>query len=98
LETVSIGFQSLFAAPFGMVGALVFGWWDISDRLQDSLVVEPVVPLQGGVFDVVESVQWSASVDDLGLVEAVDRLGHCAVASVAYDELLFVGVNGVVRA
>jgi hypothetical protein len=81
-----------------MVGALVFGWWDISDRLQDSLVVEPVVPLQGGVFDVVESVPWSASVDDLGLVEAVDRLGHCAVASVAYDELLFVGVNGVVRA
>ena len=59
-----------------MVVGFVFGWWDVSDRLQDSLVVEPVDPFQGDVFDVVESFPWSFAADEFGLVETVDRLSY----------------------
>ncbi len=70
-------------AVLTVVVGFVFGWWDVSDRLQDATVVEPVDPFKGGVLDVVESVPRSLSVDDFGLVEAVDRLRHCVVVAVA---------------
>lgn len=46
-------------------------------------MVEPVDPLQRGVLDGFEVAPWSASVDHLGLVEAVDRLGQSIVVAVA---------------
>jgi hypothetical protein len=67
LESSVLGWAGLT-----VVVGFVFGWWDVSDRLEDALVVEPVDPFQRGVFDVVESVPWSLSVDDFGLVEAID--------------------------
>jgi hypothetical protein len=51
-----------------VVVGFVFGWRDVSDRLEDPVVVEPVDPLQRGVFDVVESPPGSTSVDDLDAV------------------------------
>ena len=65
-----------------MVG-FVFGWWDVSDRFEDPAVVEPVDPFQGGIFDVVESSPWSSSIDDFGLVEAVDCLSHSVIERIS---------------
>jgi len=62
-----------------VVVSFVFGWWDVSDGLQDPVVVEPVDPFQRGVLDVVEAPPLSPPSDDFGLVETVDRLGHPVV-------------------
>jgi hypothetical protein len=40
-------------------------------------------PFEGGVFDGFERPPWSAPVDDLGLVESIDRLGQGVVVVVA---------------
>ena len=46
----------------GIVALFSFGGRDISDGLQQSPVVEPVDPFQGGVFDGLEGSPWSSSV------------------------------------
>jgi hypothetical protein len=56
---------------------------DIPDRLEQAAVVEPVHPFEGRLFDGLEAAPRSASVDDLGLKQAVDRLGQRVVATVA---------------
>ncbi len=53
-----------------------FGWGDVADGLQKPSMVEPVDPLQGGEFNRFEAAPRSAPMDDLGLVEAVDRFGE----------------------
>jgi len=78
LESSCVGWVVLL-----VVVGFVFGWWDVSDGFEDALVVEPVDPFEGGVFDVVESVPRFTPVDDFGLVEAVDRLGHRVVVGIA---------------
>lgn len=50
---------------------LGLGWRDVADRLQEPPVVEPVHP-----FHSREAVPWSAPMDHLGLVEAVDGFGE----------------------
>ena len=62
---------------------LGFRGWDIADRLQQLPVVEPLHPFERGVLDGFEGPPGSASMDDLGLVEAVDRLGQGVVVAVA---------------
>ena len=78
LESSCVGW-----AVLSVVVGFVFGWWDVSDGFEDALVVEPVDPFEGGVFDVVESVPRFTAVNDFDLVEAVDRLGHCIVVGIA---------------
>ncbi len=41
-----------------------------------SSMIEPVDPVQHGIFDSFEAAPWTTSVDDLGYVQAVDRLGQ----------------------
>lgn len=36
------------------------------------MVVEPIHPFEGGIFDCLEIAPWPAAVDDLGLEETVD--------------------------
>ena len=59
-----------------------FGGRDVADGLQQSPVVEPVDPFQGGVFDGLEGSPRPSSVDHLGLVEPVDRFGQGVVVTV----------------
>jgi hypothetical protein len=58
-------------------------WRDVPDGFQQAAVVEPVDPFEGGVFHGLEAAPWAAAVDDLGLEEAVDRLGQGVVVAVA---------------
>ncbi|MCU1398491.1 MAG: hypothetical protein JWN62_1600 [Acidimicrobiales bacterium] len=44
--------------------------------------VEPVDPLQGREFDVVDGVPWSLPADQFGLVEPVDGLSESVVIGV----------------
>ena len=46
-------------------------------------MVEPVHPFQGSELDGFQISPWPAPADDLGLVEAVDRLGQGVVVAVA---------------
>ena len=58
---------------------LELGRWEVADGLQKPPVVEPVHPLQGGVLDVVDALPGAAAADQLGLVQADDRLGQGVV-------------------
>jgi hypothetical protein len=66
----------------GVIAFLGLGGRDIPDRLEQSPVVEPVDPFQRGVFDGFEGSPGASSVDDLGLVKAVDRFGQGVVIAV----------------
>ena len=58
-----------------MVG-FELGGWDAAVVFEEATVVEPVDPLEGGEFEVVEAAPWSLVADEFGLVEPVDRLGE----------------------
>ncbi|MGQ0848603.1 MAG: hypothetical protein ACT4OP_05710 [Actinomycetota bacterium] len=45
----------LLRLGWAVVGGLLLGGWDHSDRLQESAMAPPIEPFQGGVFDLVES-------------------------------------------
>jgi hypothetical protein len=68
----------------GLVAARIvarfgLGRRDISDRLQQSSMIEPVDPFEGGELDGFEVAPWAAPPDDFGFVEPVDRLGERVV-------------------
>ena len=67
----------------GVILRLGFGWRDISDGLQKPSMVEPVDSFQGCEFNRFEAAPWSAPMDDLGLVETVDRFGEGVVVAIA---------------
>lgn len=46
-------------------------------------LLKPVHPLEGWEFDGFDVTPWSTSMDDLRLVEAIDRLGEDIVVRVA---------------
>ena len=58
-----------------VVVGFVFGGWDAADVVEQALVVEPVDPFEGGVFEVVEATAGSPVVHQLGFVQSYDRLG-----------------------
>jgi hypothetical protein len=62
--------------PHGEVPFFCFGGWDVADRFGQPPVVEPADPFKRGVFDGLERPPRSAAVDDLDLVESVDRFGQ----------------------
>jgi hypothetical protein len=66
-----------------VVGGLEFGWWEMADGPQEPAVVEPVDPLQGGVLDLIQALPGATPADQLGLVQADDRLGQRIVERVA---------------
>ena len=67
----------------GEVAFLGFGRGDEADRLQKPAVIEPVHPLEGCELDGLEAAPRSLPMDDLSLVESVDRFGQRVVVRVA---------------
>ena len=67
----------------GVLVCFGFGGWDVADWLQKSAVVEPVDPFQGGELNGFEVSPWPAPVNDLGLIETVDRFCQSVVVAVA---------------
>ena len=49
----------------GIVARLGLGGRDVPDRLEEALVVEPVHPLEGGVFDGFKAPPRATAADDL---------------------------------
>src|SRR6202162_3667356 len=71
--------------PFEHSVVAVFGFCrgNVTNGLQQSAMVEPVDPFQGGELDGFERAPGPTPVDYLGLVEAVDGLGQGVVVAVA---------------
>jgi hypothetical protein len=69
--------NQLFAAPFGMVGVLVFRWGDVVEIPVDPFLVVPLDPHQRRKFDLLNSAPRSlvGSVDQLRFVQRVDTFG-----------------------
>jgi hypothetical protein len=82
-----------------IVGRLGFSGGDVPDGLEDSSVVVPVDPLERGPLDIFPAMPGSSSVDDLGLIQAVDGLGERVVVAVAdaADEGLKTGLGEAFR-
>jgi len=57
-----------------VVGGFELRGRDVSDGLEESPVVEPVHPLERRVLDVLEPFPRTSTADELGLVQADDRL------------------------
>ena len=62
---------------------LGFGWRYVAYSLQKTAVVEPINPFECGELHSFEVAPWSSSMDDLGLVKPVDRLGESVVVGIA---------------
>ncbi len=63
----------------GVVAFLGFRRRDVADGLQKAAIIEPVDPFQRRKLDRLEVPPGPASMDDLCLVETVDRFGECVV-------------------
>jgi len=66
-----------------VVGVFEVGRWDVAAVLVEAPVVEPVDSFGVGVLDVLDGAPGAAGLDQLGLVQAVDRLGQGVVEAVA---------------
>ena len=73
--------------PIGKLPAVVclsFCRRDTPDGLQQSVVVEPCHPFQGGQFHRFFGFPRCATEDQLGFVQAIDRLGQGVVVAVVF--------------
>lgn len=52
----------------GVVGDLELGRWNITDRLEQPTMVEPIDPLERGVLGVIDALPRPRVADELGLV------------------------------
>ena len=69
-----------------MVGFVV-GWRDSSEVVEDSPVVEPVDPFEGGELEVFETAPGAFVPDECGLVEAVDGFGERVDAPIGQERV-----------
>ena len=67
----------------GIVACFSFGGRDIPDRFEQAAGIEPIDPFEGRELDGLERPPRAAPMDQLGFVEAVDRLGERVVVAVA---------------
>ena len=58
-------------------------WTDVSDGSKPAFFVEPIDPVEGGKFDITFSLPRPLMFDDFGFIDAIDRLGHRSVVTVA---------------
>ena len=72
-----------FVVQHGEGAFLCFGWRDEADGLQKPAIVKPFHPVEGRELDGLEVAPRASSMDDLSLVEAVDRFGEGVVVRVA---------------
>jgi hypothetical protein len=68
-----------------MVGRLVLGRRGVAAGLVEALVVPPGDPGGGRELDLLDAAPGALSMDELGLVETVDRLGQGVVVAVALE-------------
>ena len=61
------------------MGRLHLDRWDVAAVLVEAVVVEPVDPPGGGVFDLLDGAPGLAWFDQFGLVQAVDGFGQRVV-------------------
>lgn len=73
--------DSVFLQRCKVVG-LGFCRRDISDRLEQTAVIEPVDPFQRGVLDSIHGFPRAFPPDDFGLVESIDGFGEGIVITV----------------
>lgn len=73
----------VWCVQHGVIVLLGFGRRDVSDGLEKPSMVEPVDPFEGGEFNSFKVAPGTASMNDLGLVEAVYRFGEGIVVTVA---------------
>ena len=59
----------------------------VADGFEQAVVVEPSDPFQRGQFDGLFGFPWRSTMNELCLVQAVDRLGQCVVVAVAFAAL-----------
>ena len=67
----------------GIVACFRLGGRDISDRFEQATIVEPVDPFESGEFYRLGTASRAATVDHLGLEQAVDAFGERVVVTVA---------------
>ena len=65
-----------------VVVCLSFCRRDVSDGLQQSVMVEPGHPFQGGQFHILLCLSGCATMNQLSLVQPVDRFGQRVVVAV----------------
>src|SRR4029450_5496339 len=85
-----------------------FGRRDVADGFEQAMVVEPRDPLEGGQLDRLWRLPRGSTMDELGFVQPVDRLGQRVVVAVAlapprrldptFDQPLGVADGDVLRA
>src|SRR5271165_2083873 len=66
-----------------IVARFGFGRRNVSDRLQQSAIIEPIDPFEGGELHGLEVAPRPAPPNDLGLVKPVDRLGERVVVGIS---------------
>jgi hypothetical protein len=59
-----------------VVDGFVFCWRDVADRAVQPALIPPLHPRQGRQLDLLGGPPRAAWADQLGLVQAVDRLGQ----------------------
>ena len=67
----------------GIVGGFGLGGRDVADERESRRLLNQSHPFEGGVLDGFHRTPRAAAVDDLGLVETVDRFGQGIVVAVA---------------
>lgn len=60
-----------------VVEVFELGWWDAA-AVEQTAVVEPADPFEGGELEVIETAPGSAVADQFGLIEPVGA-GDCVV-------------------
>ena len=65
-----------------MVSFFCLGWRYVADGLKKASVVEPIDPFQSGELHGFGVSPRSSSMDDLGLLKAVDRFGESVVIGI----------------
>jgi hypothetical protein len=70
------------------MGGLGFGGRDVPDWPEETAVVEPIDPFEGGELDRFEAAPGAAPVNHLGFVEAVDGLGEGIDAPMSVKQFL----------
>ena len=71
-------------AKVRIVARLSFCRRDVSDRLEEAPVIEPVDPIEGCELDGLETAPGSPAADHFRLEEADDALGEGVVIGVAH--------------
>jgi hypothetical protein len=65
-----------------IVRCLKFCWRDVSNRLEQPALIEPIDPFQGSVFHRFQMTPRAATIDHFGFVEPDDRLGERVVVGI----------------